>query len=484
MDLQREVARLRAENAELRSQLKLALAAVEKVAALEVRVKELEGQLAQNSENSNWPPSRDKNRKPKRTRSLREKSDKAAGGQVDHPGRTLQKSMTVDEIEVHRPTVCEHCTHALGLDAKVTQTERRQVVDLPPLKLEVTEHQVQHLHCPACGKVSKGSFPAAVSKSVQYGPNLRALSVYLNQHHLIPMKRLSEILNDWFGSAISPGSITRWVEQSGTQVKSVVEQIKAALRKSPVLHCDESGLYIGGKRVWLHVHATSKLTVFEAHAKRGKIGIDALGILPKFAGIAVHDNWSAYHTYSCDHALCNAHLLRELVYTHEVDGHLWAEAFKAFLLDLYHQVQMARTQEATALTAEQLAKAEASYQALIEQALFATAPPPEGWKPSTRGRPKKPKARNLAERLDTQRRSILAFAYNFDVPFDNNLVERDIRMVKVQQKISGCFRSWDGAVAACLLRSYLSSMRKQGHSVFSVLRQLFAGQIVLPAFPH
>jgi transposase len=481
MDLQREVSRLRAENAELRSQLKLALAALENVAALEARVKELEGQLAQNSENSNWPPSRDKNRKPKRTRSMRQKSDKPAGGQVDHPGRTLQKSMSVDEIEVHRPAVCEHCTHPLGLDAKVPQTERRQVIELPPMKLAVTEHQVQHLHCPACGKVSKGRFPAAVSKAVQFGPNLRALSVYLNQHHLIPMKRLSEIINDWFGTTLSPGSIASWVEQSGMQVKSVVEQIKAALSGSPVLHCDETGLYVEGRRVWLHVHATPQLTLFEPQAKRGKVGIDALGILPNFAGTAVHDNWSAYHTYGCAHALCNAHLLRELLYAHEVDGHPWAEAFKAFLLDLYHQVKTARTQDATALTVEQLAKAEVGYQILIEQALLATAPPSEGWTPSARGRPKKPKARNLAERLDTQRRSILAFAYNFDIPFDNNLVERDIRMVKVQQKISGCFRSWDGAVASFLLRSYLSSMRKQGHSVFSVLRQLFAGQIFLPA---
>jgi transposase len=223
------------------------------------------------------------------------------------------------------------------------------------------------------------------------------------------------------------------------------------------------------------------LTCYEAHPKRGRHGIEALGILPGFAGTAVHDSWSAYASYACRHALCNVHHLRELTYLHEEWGQVWAAEFKHFLLAVKAQVEQAKAQGATTLPPDQHQAFAQRYQQLVAQALAASAPPPTGWPKGKRGRAKKTKARNLAERFDHQRSQILAFADDFAVPFDNNLVERDIRMVKVQQKISGCFRSWAGAQAACRLRSYLSTMRKQGLSAFAVLVDLFAGHLPAPA---
>jgi transposase len=273
-----------------------------------------------------------------------------------------------------------------------------------------------------------------------------------------------------------------WLQEAAALVAEPVEHIKAQLRQSAVVHCDETGLYIGGKRVWLHVAATAHLTCYEAYPQRGRQGTDALGILPDFAGTAVHDNWSAYSGYACRHALCNVHHLRELTFLHEQWGQAWAGELKQFLLAIKAQVDAAKAQGATTLPPQPRAQIDQRYHQLVEQALAATAPPPEGWPKGPRGRVKKSKARNLAERFDRQRSHILAFVDDFAVPFDNNLVERDIRMVKVQQKISGCFRSWSGAQAACRIRSYLSTMHKQGHAVFVLLSALFVGHpLPLPA---
>jgi transposase len=294
------------------------------------------------------------------------------------------------------------------------------------------------------------------------------------------MDRLGQLLQDLLGTSLSAGTVARWIQAAGARVRPLVETIRGALQQSEVVHCDETGLYVAGQRYWLHVTATPELTLYVPHARRGKAGTDAVGILPGFGGTAVHDNWSAYGAYGCRHGLCNAHHLRELTYLHETDECAWALDLKNFLVDTYRLVETARQQGYSALPSNQLAAVESGYQQLVDQALGATEPPPKGWPQGKRGRPKKPKARNLAERFDQHRGAILAFVYDFAVPFDNNLVERDIRMVKVQQKISGCFRSWPGAEAACNLRSYLSTMRKQDHSAFQVLCQLFAGQPLLP----
>ena len=469
MDILAENARLRAENerlraevASLREQLSLALQVIEQ---LQQRVQELEAQLNQDSHNSHWPPSRDKGRA--KSKSLRERSGKKPGGQAGHTGRTLKLVSEPEQVVVHQLGQCGQCGHDLHELACVTD-ERRQVFDLPPMQMVVTEHRVEAAVCPICHMLNQASFPTEVAKAVQYGPQVKALSVYLHQQHLLPFARLTQVLSDLLGISPSAGAIALWLQEVAELLVEPVEQIKAALRQSAVLHCDETGLYIDGERVWLHVAATPQLTCYEAHPKRGRQGTDALGILPDFAGTAVHDNWAAYASYDCRHALCNVHHLRELTYLHEQFGQAWAGEFKHFLLAVKAQVDAARAQGGTTLPPDLRQAIDPHYQQLVAQALIETAPPPEGWPKGKRGRVKKSKARNLAERFDLQRCQILAFVDDFAIPFDNNLVERDIRMVKVQQKISGCFRSWSGAQAACRLRSYLSTMHKQGHAASGI----------------
>lgn len=473
MDMLVENGRLQAENEQLREQLGIALQVIEQ---LQQRVQELEAQLQQDSHNSHWPSSRDKGRA--KSKSLRERSGKKPGGQPGHEGRTLKLVSEPEQVVVHRLGHCVQCGHNLADVAVVGDAPKgfpRQVFDLPPLQMTVTEHRGEAGVCPHCQMRNQAAFPAAVSKAVQYGPQVKALSVYLHQHHLLPFERLTQVLGDLLGTSPSAGTIAQWLQEAAEMVAEPVAQIKAELRQSDVLHCDETGLYIGGARVWLHVAATPELSCYEAHPKRGQQGTDALGILPDFAGTAVHDNWAAYARYDCRHALCNVHHLRELTYLHEQFGQVWAGELKLFLLAVKAQVDEAKAQGATTLPPDLRADIDQRYQQLVAQALAATAPPPDGWPKGKRGRVKKTKARNLAERFDLRHSQILAFVDDFAVPFDNNLVERDIRMVKVQQKISGCFRSWSGAQAACRLRSYLSTMRKQGHDALTLLAALFAG---------
>jgi transposase len=475
MEISVENARVRAENEQLRTevaglrqQLSVAMQVIEQ---MQQRVQELEAQVQQDSHNSHWPPSRDKGRA--KSKSLRERSGKKPGGQPGHEGQSLKMVSEPDQVVVHRRAQCVECGHNLAGVAAVDE-QRRQVFDLPPLQMVVTEHRAEEVVCPSCQRHNQAAFPAEVSQSVQYGPQVKALSVYLHQHHLLPFVRLTQVLQELLGTSPAAGTIALWLQEAAELVAEPVEQIKAELRQSAVVHCDETGMYIAGTRVWLHVAATAQLTCYEAYPQRGRQGTDALGILPGFVGTAVHDNWAAYASYACRHALCNVHHLRELTSLHEQFGQAWAGDFKLFLLAVKAQVDKAKAQAATTLPPDQRAQIDQDYQQLVAQALISTAPPPDGWPKGKRGRVKKTKARNLAERFDHQRSQILAFVDDFTVPFDNNLVERDIRMVKVQQKISGCFRSWSGAQAACRLRSYLSTMHKQGHAAFALLSALFA----------
>jgi transposase len=485
MELRAENERLRKENDRLRRELAAAQQdaaevrvlmgqLTQVVGELSARVKELEAQLAQDSHNSHWPSSRDKGRR--QTQSLRKSSGKKAGGQAGHPGQTLKMVVDADRVVEHRPSRCAGCGHELGeVAAEQGMQEGRQVFDLPPLQIEVTEHRVATVVCPGCGKRNVGAFPSTVSQSAQYGPQVKGLCVYLHQQHLLPLARLSEVVNELFNCRVSPGSIVNWLEMASQRVAPTDETIKKALLQADVVHVDETGLYAEGQRKWLHVAATSWLTYYYPHPQRGSKGIDAMGILPDFDGIAVHDGWAPYATYLCRHALCNAHHLRELTFAQEQFQQEWAGCMIALLLDLKAEVAQARQQGLTALEASRRQAIDNAYQAIIDQALAANPEPPNGWPSGKRGRPKKPKPRNLADRLDQLRHLVLAFADDFRIPFDNNLVERDIRMVKVQQKISGCFRSWEGAQFACTLRSYLSTIRKQGQNPLLALSSLFAG---------
>ena len=444
-------------------------------------VAELQAQLGQDSHNSHWSSSRDKNRR-QQTKSLRTKSGKKPGGQEGHSGQTLKLVAEPDHVEVHRPVRCRGCGVVWNEQAAMqlgrVSTEYRQVFDIPPIQLEVTEHRTASVICSVCHVTTCGAFPADVKHAVQYGPHIKAFSVYLNQQQMVPLQRLHALLGEWLQAPLSPGSIVNWVQEAAAAVAEQVARIQTGLQQAPVVHCDETGQYIAGKRFWLHVAATTQLTLYRPHAKRGRAGTDALGILRDYQGVAVHDGFPSYRHYGCGHALCNVHHLRELTAVHERGEQAWAAEFITFLCALKEEVEQACATGLTALPSQRRQAIGARYQTLIDAAYQANPPPVGGWPAGKRGRKRKPKALNLAERLDNQRSEVLAFVDNFTVPFDNNLVERDIRMVKVQQKISGCFRSWTGAEAHADLRSYLSTLCKQGHSASHALKSIFSGNLI------
>ena len=483
MTAEDELIRLRQENADLREQVKRIPLLEESVRQLSEQVKTLQERLAKDSHNSHLPPSSDRFARHKKTRSQRKRSGKKPGGQAGHDGHHLAFSATTDEVVVHPVSVCSHCQADLRA-VGVCGIERRQVVDVPPVRLHVTEHQAERKCCPHCHAETRASFPTSVPAPVQYGTGLGAWAVYLVTHHLLPFKRAAEILSDLMGARMSEGTIRQLTSRCANVLRPIERHIKIALRQAPVIHQDESGLYVAGKRIWMHVTSTSQLTHDQVHAKRGTEALDANGILPGYQGTSVHDGWAAYEGYGCTHALCNVHLVRDLIFVEETTKQPWASDMQTLLLDLKTLTDEARAAGQTSLTPEVLSAALLRYRRVVAQGEQAHPPPtPEPMDPSTpkkRGRRKQSAARNLLDRLIKHEDAVLAFTRDLRVPFDNSQAERDIRMLKVQQKISGCFRSWNGALDFCRIRGYLSTLRKQGNPLLSALQQALAGHPLLP----
>jgi len=450
----------------------------QQVKLLSEQVQTLQAQLKKDSHNSHLPPSSDRfHRQPK---SLRQKSGKKAGGQPGHPGTTLMLSPTPDRVIVHAVEQCVYCQRDLR-EIERLQVERRQVIDLPPKRVLVIEHQAEQKCCPGCQQISIAPFPENVSAPVQYGAAFGAVGVYLVQQQLLPYERACEVMQDLLGPTMSEGTLQTLVQRCAERLCPVEEQIKAALAQADVLHQDETGLYVAGKRHWMHVSATEQLTHYAVHAKRGHEALDAIGILADFHGVSVHDGWQSYWRYACQHGLCNVHHLRELIFLYEVLQQIWAGQMKELLLDMKSAVEQARTEGRQGLHPLEVQDWKTRYQALLEDGYLANPPDPPLATPQ-KGRRKQSPARNLLDRLSTHQDAVLAFLENFAVPFDNSLAERDIRMVKVQQKVSGCFRSVAGAHAFCRIRGYLSTLRKQGLPVLSALEQALVGHPVSPAF--
>jgi transposase len=360
--------------------------------------------------------------------------------------------------------------------------ERRQVQDLPPGRLVVTEHQALHLRCPACHAVSVGTFPPEAPSRAQYGLHVRALAVYLAEEQLVPLGRVQQLLADLFAVQVGRGALVAWVQQAAAVLAPVEEQIKAALRQAPVLHVDETGVRRGGQLAWAHVASTAQLTNFAIHAQRGSAATDAIGILPAFRGVSVHDGWASYQTYTaCRHALCNVHHLRELTFIEEEEHQVWAKDLKALLLAMRAATEQARVQGRPAVPETQRTAFHRQYRTLLACGRRAN-PPPDTPRPKQRGRQAQSATRNLLERLTLHEGQVLAFLDDLTIPFDNNQAERDLRSFKVQQKISGCFRSDPGAVAYARIRGYLATLRKQGHALLTALETVFAGQPLAPEF--
>ena len=361
----------------------------------------------------------------------------------------------------------------------MTRRERRQVVDIPPVKALTIEHQAETKRCPCCGVETSGAFPGEVVAAVQYGHGVATVAVYLNQEQLLPLERTCAVMADLFGCPIAEGTLEGAVGRCYEQLAETEAAIKRGIKKAKVAHFDETGTNVGGKTSWLHVASTPAVTFYAVEEKRGREAMDKIGVLPDFLGRAIHDGLPSYWQYvKCEHGLCNAHHLRELTFVEEELTQPWAKDMKELLLEIKQAVDDARGRGVAELTGEVKREFVARYDGILEMGL-KTNPPPQ--RTGKRGRPKRGKAGCLVDRLREHKGAVLAFMEDFVVPFDNNQAERDIRMMKVREKISGCFRTTSGAERFCRVRGYISTMRKQGVPIFAALRQAVAGVPFAPA---
>lgn len=441
------------------------------VAALTAKVTELEGRLALNSRNSSKPPSTDGMNKPK-PKSQRLAGQHPTGGQNGHGGHTLKKVTQPDHIEMHRPPAhCDACHRPLDAG---TVVETRQVFDIPPLHYEVTEHQVAEIRC-ACGNICRGAFPEGVSAPVQYGPRIKAAVVHLTRHHMMPVARTGALMGDLFGLPMSDATVLAASEEAATRLADTVAAIGNALQAAPVAHADETGMRVAGKLHWMHFLATTTLTWIGCHPNRGKKAFDAFGILAGFLGTLIHDGWKPYRELSCKHGLCNAHHLRELTYLFEEMSQAWAKRLIDLLVEVCHEV----TAAGEPLRPERIAHIRALYAEIISEGEAANPRAPLS---GARGRTKQSKSTNLLGRLRNYADDVWRFMTDHGVPFTNNLAEQAVRMPKVKQKVSGGFRTQNGAEIFCVIRSYLATLHKQGDNLFHSLTMTFQGRPPQPRF--
>lgn len=441
---------------------------------LQRRNSELEVQLSKDSHNSSRPPSSDPPWA-KKNQSLRRPSGRRPGGQAGHRGSTLRLTPRPDRIVEHRPPQCRSCRSVLTT-AQVVRHLKQQVIEVVPARLRVIEHRLCVLRCSTCGKTTKGEFPPAVRSGVQYGPGVKARVLYLQQYQLLPYQRTAEAMRDLFNCQLSSGTIAHIVKECASTLLETELKIKQKLRRSPVIHADETGLRVARHGQYIHVASNAKLTHYAADSRRGRAAMDEIGILPKYRGTCVHDGWSYDHYTKRRHALCGAHLLRELIFFSELsDGqHPWAEPLKELLLEINAQVAQVRESGSQHLEGEAQASLTCRYDELVRQGL-ELHPEVGRTAPAMAGLSHKP-ARNLLLRMQRKKDEVLRFMTDFAVPFDNNQAERDLRMVKLQQKTSGCFRTEKGAHHFCRLRSYVSTMRKQGKEVLQALAGVCQGK--------
>lgn len=436
----------------------------------QVQIQELQARLSKNSSNSGKPPSSDGLKR--RPKSLRSPSDKKPGGQQGHVGKGLAQISNPDTIVTYVPTSCSGC----GLDLSEVGgviAENRQVFDIPQPKVNVTEHRVEEKKCPCCGERTRASFPENVKGPVQYGDRVRALVAYFSHQHFIPVDRVCEIFEDIFGVAISPGTCANVDAQLFANLEEFEAGLKTYLLAAQILHFDETGMRCEKKLHWVHVTASQMATFYIMHRKRGKEAMDAADILSHYQGIAVHDHWLPYFAYSqVKHGLCNAHHLRELTFIYEQQKEDWAKQMKDLLVRAKLEVE--KHVEDEALPAEILLQIEKDYNQILEKGFTyhkALPPLPKG----KRGKQKQREGKNLLDRLQEKRNCVLRFTNDFSVPFTNNQGEQDIRMVKLKQKIAGCFRTFHGGEVFCRVRSYISTARKQSWNVWDSLADAIRG---------
>ncbi len=436
------------------------------VERLTLRVKELESQLHQNSRNSSYPSSMDKHKiKPAFPRLKGGK----VGGKKGHDGGTLKMVSEPDVVKKHTVEVCARCGQIHSAESLVLRA-RRQVFDIPPSRIEVTEHQVLDWVCSGCKSLNQGQFPQGVCSNVQYGFRLVAMSALFNNGYNIPRNKVQSIFKDLYGVMLNEQTLQAQNEFTYACLDQDEAHIKSKLLQSQVVHYDETGFYVGKDRFWEHVASNERYTALFVHPKRGTAAHEAhISILPSYQNWAVHDCWPAYFNFTgCRHAVCGAHLLRKFTALVE-SGSKWAQHFHAFLMDLYERSDKGKATILTNERSEVLLK----YQNLLEQADKEEPLPTQ--KP--RGKPKKTKGRNLLDRLTKYQDAVLAFAFHAEVPFSNNQAERDIRPTKTKMKVSGCFRTQYGAEIYARIQSFISTVRKLQFNPFNELYTVLSGGI-------
>lgn len=450
------------------------------VLSIQDRIETLEASAALNSRNSSKPPTSDGYAKPK-PKSLRGKSGKKSGGQPGHPGATLEPVKVPDITKVHKLSLCPcGCGSDLSALPVLEYAPPRQVLDLPPKKLICTEHKVEIKRCPISGKLVHAPCPEGVTAPVQFGPEYLATLVYWNTQQFIPLNRIDQMSFDLYGQHVSDDTILNAVKRVYLELLPFEEAIKALILLSYVVGADETGMRVLRKLYWLHVLATPTLTWYGVHKNRGKKALDYFAILELYKGRLVHDCWKTYFDLGCMHALCNAHILRELVFVHEELKQDWAKS----LYDLLLEMNKARDDQMlvdSCFQEQTLKNWHQRYKDILIGGRRINPPLiPALRATKKRGRAKQSKPQNLLDRLEKHEEPILAFAHDFSIPFTNNISEQAVRMNKVKQKVSGCFRTVEGAEYFARIRSYISTARKQNRSIFQVLKDAMIGKPFIP----
>lgn len=439
---------------------------------LEARVAELEAQLGRHSGNSSKPPSSDTlaQRAQQVASKAKRGSGRRPGKQPGSEGRHLARAEEPDVFIYHAPSLCQSCGEALG-DAEVAGVESRQVFDIPEVKVTVTEHISERRRC-GCGAVTGAAFPPEATAPTCWGPGVRALGSYLLVRQHLPVGRTAELMSDVLGAPVSTGFLSGLPAEAGQGLEGFLADLGDRLGTEEVLHVDETGARISGQRWWFHTASTKRLTLLGCHRRRGREAVDSIGVLPRFFGVAVHDRWKPYLSYDCRHAFCGAHLLRDLADVSEVASQEpWTGAMAKLLVNAKSRVETALAAGKGGLSHRQYRYIVTRYRRILVAA-FAANPDPE---PGGSRNPLERASFNLAVAFRDHEGEVLRFAFDPRVPFDNNQAERDLRMVKLQQKISGCFRSPEGAQSFAAVRSYIETGRKHGQNPLGLLTQLFTG---------
>lgn len=444
-----------------------------RIAEQDVEIAELKRRLAQDSTNSSKPPGSDSPFRKPAPRSQRKATGRKPGGQAGHEGASLQRVADPDTVVEHRPTCCDGCDAVLADDAETVGFSWSQVFDLPDPRLIVTEHRMLKVRC-GCGHVTRAVGPDGAGAPTQYGPGVHALAVYQLVHQHVPSLRTALAAADLHDAHLSEGFVHAALLRAAAALIPFSERVVALLQLADVAHFDESGIRVSSSLHWVHVACTTRLTWYKAHAKRGKTAMADAGVLPHFTGTTVTDAWSSYLGYGRAGALCNAHILRDLDGVHHADptGQQWAKAATDALTAGNEAAHAAREAGRDALTSDEIASLEAQFDRAVRVGRSTNPDPPP--------KAKKTFARQLVDRLIRRREDILRFLHDLTVPFTNNQAEQDIRMAKVQMKVSGGWRTLDGANRWFLVRSYLSTARKHGLNPMTVLRDLFTGNVWLP----